>query len=308
MVSVASVAVLVAYIVMVAFNGLANTDLFGGTDQGTISNENPTYLTPDGLTFAVWGLIYLFQAVLVLYQLRPSEEAEAILESKMMGVSVRWRLVLAFLLNAAWLPVFNNELFWPALVIIAAYLVALLWVYYDLNPKNTKGFLQALLLTYGISSNLAWLVVATCLNAFFCLGTAGWKDEYGVAGTPLAAIIVGVFVACFAMERVVQGADWIYAFVAGWALQGIYRMQSVVDAERFPPEAMNSTLANTALVLSVVVWVLSLIGLVMALFVSSDSLLSAIKSRAASTSKAEEPAKQLPEEQAAPAEVEAQVS
>eukprot|EP00929_Paragymnodinium_shiwhaense_P068515 TRINITY_DN3446_c0_g2_i1.p1 TRINITY_DN3446_c0_g2~~TRINITY_DN3446_c0_g2_i1.p1 ORF type:complete len:306 (-),score=55.76 TRINITY_DN3446_c0_g2_i1:402-1319(-) len=296
MVSVAAVSVLLAYVIMVVVNGLANTDLFGGTDQTEISNSNPTYLTPDGLTFAVWGLIYLFEAVLALYQMRPSEEAEAILETKSMGLSVRWRLVLAFLLNAAWLPVFNNELFWPALVIIVGYLLAMLWVYQDLNPKSTSGLLQDLVLTYGVSANLSWLVVATCLNVFFCLGAAGWKDSYGVAGTPAAALVVAMFVACFAVERSVQRGDWMYAFVAGWALQGVYRMQSVVDADRFPPEAMNSKLANVALVLSVISWVFSLIGLVMSLFVSGGSLLSACKGRSTSQKEGQEPSQETADE------------
>lgn len=263
MCSVESLAVAGAYVVMIAFNALANTDIFGGKDQGEISNQNPTYLTPDGLTFAVWGLIYLLEALLVIYQLNKlPEETEALLQSKFLGLSVRWRLVIAFLLNASWLPVFNNELFWVALVIIVAYLVALIAVYRDLRPSNVSSWTDFLLLTAGISCNMSWVFVASCLNLFFCLGELGWENEYGVAGTPLAAIVVCVIVAQIAVYLVVQGKDIFYGFVAGWALQGIYRMQTFEDASQFPPEARDAGLAGAAGALSAFVWVTTVIGIV----------------------------------------------
>jgi len=176
--------------------------------------------------------------------------------------TVRWRLVIAFLLNAAWLPVFNNELFWVALVIILAYLGALIAIYKDLNQSKTSTVLDAFLLTTGISANLSWVLVASCLNFFFCFGKVGWKNEYGVAGTPLVTIIVCVAVSSIAIERVVNGKDLMYAFVAAWAFQGVYRMQTFEDASRFPPEARDEQLAGAAGALSASVLVTMFAGAV----------------------------------------------
>ena len=52
-----------------------------------------------------------FREVLVIAQLFPSESAEALLqrESPLAGLDVRQRMVLAFVTNGVWLPVFNNE-------------------------------------------------------------------------------------------------------------------------------------------------------------------------------------------------------
>ena len=44
-------------------NVLASKKFFGGKDNKELSDENPTYLTPDGKTFAVWGMIYLLEMV-----------------------------------------------------------------------------------------------------------------------------------------------------------------------------------------------------------------------------------------------------
>ena len=42
-------------------NGLASAGLLGGKTNKQISDENPTYLSPDGQTFAIWGIIYTLE-------------------------------------------------------------------------------------------------------------------------------------------------------------------------------------------------------------------------------------------------------
>jgi hypothetical protein len=52
----------------------------------------------------------LFAKVLVIAQLFPSESAEALLQRESpVGLDVRQQMVLAFVINGVWLPVFNNE-------------------------------------------------------------------------------------------------------------------------------------------------------------------------------------------------------
>ena len=42
-------------------NGLASAGLLGGKTNKQISTRNPTYLSPDGQTFAIWGIIYTLE-------------------------------------------------------------------------------------------------------------------------------------------------------------------------------------------------------------------------------------------------------
>ena len=56
-----------AFVFMVVCNVLATKKFFGGKgQQGICPIENPTYLSPDGKTFAVWGVIYLLETVLAI--------------------------------------------------------------------------------------------------------------------------------------------------------------------------------------------------------------------------------------------------
>jgi len=134
---IAKIAVVAAYIIMVLSNALSATGFFGGS-IGSVSES--TYVTPDGLTFSVWGLIYLLLFVLTVAQCCASPEDEMLLNRRdcLAGLSVRWRLVLAFVLNAFWLPTFSLYLFPLSLIIIVAYLKILVSILMDVNAKTTK--------------------------------------------------------------------------------------------------------------------------------------------------------------------------
>ncbi|NTV91529.1 MAG: tryptophan-rich sensory protein, partial [Clostridiales bacterium] len=62
-------AVLFSYIIMIAVNALANIIPFNGVNTGQVSDSFPNLFAPAGLTFSIWGLIYLLLAVYVLYNL-----------------------------------------------------------------------------------------------------------------------------------------------------------------------------------------------------------------------------------------------
>lgn len=242
----------VAFVTSIAMNGLAAAGVFG-KDIGVISDENPTFVTPDGVTFAVWGLIYTLLTILVCSQFCPSENAETLLAQKgVMGLDVRQRLSIAFLLNAIWLPIYVNEFFWTALAVIASYLVALASVYMDLTTKRTTSFFEWLAYAAPVATNASWVTVATFANIFTCLGAAGWKDEFGVAGSAPAAMAVVVLVALLASWLVVTNRSVMWSSVAAWALMGIYRMQTIADAESFPVKAMSQNLAYTAFACAIV--------------------------------------------------------
>uniref|UniRef100_A0A6U9IMW2 Uncharacterized protein n=1 Tax=Zooxanthella nutricula TaxID=1333877 RepID=A0A6U9IMW2_9DINO len=248
-------AVVAAFALMALSNGLAMRKAFGGKDNKQISDENPTYVTPDGATFSIWGFIYLFEMLLVMAQLYPSESANGLLASRcpLTGLKVRERLVLVFCLNGVWLPVFNNERFWAALAIMATYLAVLLSVYSDVNAGTTEGALETVAFATGIAMNTSWIVVALLVTVFFCGALVGWKDQHGVAGSVLAAIGAAATVAAIGWDRVMRGGDFAWAFAAAWALRGIFRMQTIPDKARFPISAMSKNLGHTARVGSWVV-------------------------------------------------------
>ncbi|CAJ1385469.1 unnamed protein product [Effrenium voratum] len=248
MADMAAEGVVATFCLMVLSNILATKKAFGGKDNKELSDSNPTYVSPDGKTFAVWGLIYALETALVIAQLYHDEPTDVLLAQRcpMTGMTVRQRLMLAFSANAFWLPIFNNEYFWTALVVMAVYLGLLVSIYTDVNVAATSGLYQHICFAAGIAANTSWIVVAFCVSSFLSFGRAGWRSEHGVAGSVNAAIIAILLVAALACQRAIAIGDLAWAFVAAWALMGIYRMQTVPDKVRFPLGAMNSTLGGVA--------------------------------------------------------------
>ena len=84
---------------MVAVNYLANVLPLNGRRTGEVSDAYPSLFTPAGVTFSIWGVIYLLLGLHVLYQLGlfqggAHSEAEAVLLNRI-GVpsrSPRWRI------------------------------------------------------------------------------------------------------------------------------------------------------------------------------------------------------------------------
>ena len=59
---------IVTFIAMVVVNFLANRLPINNRSTGAISNAYPNLFAPAGLTFSIWGLIYLLLAGYLLYQ------------------------------------------------------------------------------------------------------------------------------------------------------------------------------------------------------------------------------------------------
>lgn len=242
-------AVVGAFVFMALLNFLAQKKFFGGKDNKEISDQHPTFVTPDGFTFAIWGLVYMLEALMVFAQVYWASDP---VNQQMMGqlcpltgLDVRFRLVLAFVANGIWLPVFNNEWFWAGLGVMAFYYSCLLSVYYSLSSAS-HSLTQAVVYVSGISMNTSWITVATALSVFFCAGEAGWRDKHGVAGSPLAAKAVVISVALVALGCLVRCLDLAWAFTAAWALRGIFRMQTIHDKVRFPILSLDASLGNLA--------------------------------------------------------------
>lgn len=235
------------FVVMIISNFLATRKFFGGRDNKEISDEHPTILTPDGKTFAIWGLIYTMLMVTVIAQLFPSGSAEGTLlrESSWAKLDVRWSLIAAFLCNALWLPVFNNEWFKTAFIIIVFYLVFLLSAYLNMVDGVPTNSFHYALLEVGVSMNTSWIVIACLLNFLSCAGDLGWKKN-GVAGNEYVAIAIIIILTLLAAQRSIDGLDFAWAFVTCWALRGVYRMQTEPNELRYPSVAMNLWVASAA--------------------------------------------------------------
>ncbi len=58
----------ISFIIMIVVNALANILPINGKTTGELSDAYPNLFVPIGLTFSIWGVIYLFLFLYTLYQ------------------------------------------------------------------------------------------------------------------------------------------------------------------------------------------------------------------------------------------------
>ena len=219
--------VVFSFVVMAFVNIVSTTtNLFNHTNNTIISKQNPTSLTPDGITFAIWGPIYLFEFFTLIQQCSPSK----------FSLSNRKWLSSAFLLNAIWLPTFAYGYWWLSLFIISAYLWSLQRLYDNeikIDYGNHKLWRDKVGTYIGISMNMAWVVVATLLNVTIVFRnskivytTSGNHIIGGNADWAIACVVVATTLATY---KIFYHADIFYGLTTVWALFGIHRNQTNVQ-------------------------------------------------------------------------------
>jgi len=221
-----SLAVVIGFIAQIIMNVLAgeNFGSFGGQSNRQIAEEQPTFITPDGLTFSVWSIIYLFQGLFSIYQVIPC------FQNSHAGVSrARFWVVVLYILNCLWLPVFSYKLYWLAFLLMLLMDVSLVMIYRIMKinygaidraqdadmllpsvvleddagtqdrlngSENKSGMLLhpwpvKLLCFVGFSTNISWLVVASVVNFLVATGTSGFHQAYTtLRPSPLNATVM----------------------------------------------------------------------------------------------------------------------
>lgn len=167
---------LLLFLATVTVNALANILPINGVDTGTLSDEIPNLFVPAGLTFSIWGLIYLLLALYV--------------GAVLVGVLRKPRATdwgaadgIAFSVNLAanigWILAWHYRLVGLSLAIMLVLLGSLVFLAERKPVRGGAKGLRAFLLDAPIAVYLGWICVATIANATALLVTLGW-DGFGV--------------------------------------------------------------------------------------------------------------------------------
>lgn len=207
------VAAIVAYLVMIAVNGMANSlPLFGRT-TGEVSDLYPTLFTPAAFTFAVWGVIYFLLGGFVVFQALPARRAEELL------VAVRPLFVLSSVLNVLWLISWHSLALPLSELLMVGLLGVLVLLYLRVgawrgSPQGAERWWVAL----PFSIYLGWISVATIANTAILLVSRGFD---GGALAPLLTLVVIAAAMALGLWAIAARRDVGYALVVGWGLAGI---------------------------------------------------------------------------------------
>jgi translocator protein len=206
---------IILFILTVIVNSIAgSTTLIGGRNTATISNNNPTLITPAGYVFSIWGVIYILLGAFVVYQALPRERS-----SEYQG-KIGWLFVLSSLINIAWIFVWQFESLILSVILIFALLLTLIAIYLRLNIGRSKvKTSERLAVHLPFSVYLGWITIASIADVAVTLTAYNWNG-FGIS-PEIWAVIVAAFVLAITMLMLGIRKDVAYALVVIWALVGI---------------------------------------------------------------------------------------
>jgi hypothetical protein len=227
------VVVLLTYLAMIATNVLANALPLNGRRTGDVSDAYPSLFTPAGVTFSIWGVIYLLLGAHVLYQLGLFRDSPDTAEQSALLDRVGVLFVISSLANTAWVFAWHYDNIPLSVVLIVVILVCLAAIATALRPVHLTGR-RRWFIGVPFSVYFGWTTVAVVANITVLLVGLKW-DGFGLSDAAWAVIIVLVAMA-IGTATMLRNRDVAYGLVLIWAYVGILIRQTSADgfAGRYP--------------------------------------------------------------------------
>jgi hypothetical protein len=210
----------VSTVLMFVINMLASVGLINNTTPGALSDRLPNLFVPSGLTFSIWGVIYVLLFLFVAYQMRGSASRD-VEDSSYLG-KIGWFFVASNVFNLAWIFAWHYELVALSLVFMILLFVSLLAIYLRLeigDPRKTISLKKKLFYHVPFSVYLGWITVATIANVTAFLVSIGIEPYNGLA--VVLTVVVIIVAALIAALVLWTRRDIAYSLVIVWALVGI---------------------------------------------------------------------------------------
>ena len=207
---------LIAYGSVIMMNILANAWPLFGRSTGAISNQFDALFTPAGLTFSIWGLIYLLLGLFVARLLTYDATTDPVLFRKL----TVW-FIISCLLNIAWLVVWHALLIAWAMTALffLTYAVGRIAVLIHESASSSSRFERTTFMIY-----FGWVSVATIANVTIWLVSLNLLDPFGAAsiGWTTGLVFIGTTIAILVVRYFMSPT---YGLVFVWAYFGIVLKQ-----------------------------------------------------------------------------------
>jgi hypothetical protein len=209
---------LLGFLGTVVVNALADILPINNKTTGALSDQYPNLFVPAGLTFAIWGVIYVLLAIFVIYQLIPSVRRDAQKVGFVQRIGPLF--FISSLANIGWIFAWHYQILPLSLVLMLILLGCLIAIYLRLNiGKSEATKTEKYLVHLPFSVYLGWITIATIANVTALLVDMNWNTwGLGEQFWAVTVIIVGIAIA---LSILFTRKDIYYCLVVDWALLGI---------------------------------------------------------------------------------------
>ncbi len=146
---------------MLVMNYLANALPLNNKTTGELSDSFPNLFVPAGLTFSIWGVIYLLLIIYCVVQFTGSD--------KEVISNISWLFGISCILNALWIVFWHYGKLPLSLLVMLGLLITLIFI--NISIRNLPfGIIKA---SFGIY--LGWICIATIANVTALLVALNWN-------------------------------------------------------------------------------------------------------------------------------------
>ncbi|MEI6132738.1 MAG: tryptophan-rich sensory protein [Bacillota bacterium] len=228
--------VILGYLLMVAVNTLSALLPLNGMTPGEISDKYPSLFVPAGITFSIWGPIYILLGIFTVFSafhmFTGSEKNTKRLQE------TASLFVATCAANIMWIFTWHNLQILLSLMSMSILFLLLLYAYQQIQKKPTQQEEAALTAKvpfwHGVpfSVYFGWITVATIANVSAFLVSINWTGG-GIAPDVWTAILIAVATA-ITLIILIAKFDLAYALVIVWALMGISIRHTSFFSAKYP--------------------------------------------------------------------------
>ncbi|MDD3273243.1 MAG: hypothetical protein PHV46_04245 [Bacteroidales bacterium] len=208
---------LLLFAAMVAINGLANALPINGFTTGELSDMYPNLFVPAGITFSIWGVIYLLLLIFIVTQTIAAFNEKA--SKYLLSPLASWAFALTCIFNSLWIITWHYQMVFLSVVVMLLLLLTLIYLVKRMDSEKIDDFWARFSVKLPFSIYLGWISVATIANITALLVQWNWNG-FGIPENIWAIIMIGAGT-LLSILMLIKRADIFYAIVIIWAFYGI---------------------------------------------------------------------------------------
>ena len=214
---------------------LANTGATYGSQLGWFGATNTaqslkyqTLVTPIGFAFAIWGPIFILQALFTVAQLLPGYRSDPAVQQ-----GVGYWYCAASLAQLGWTVSFAQDVIWLSMIFMLMILFSLGALLHSLGRVAAEAALPRLRLRYTLLHapflmHFGWITAASFVNVNVCIvkyAATNTQLQLGAAVASIALLLLPGLYNPATLSAQVAGAsaDPLYSLVVVWAFYGVHK-------------------------------------------------------------------------------------
>lgn len=249
------------FVGMLVVNILATSLPLNDMTTGELSDALPNLFVPIGLTFSIWGVIWLLLAVYLGFQIRTafggggatSSSADSSQTGPYLPRVVGAWFPVNMVLNAGWIFAWHYQLVGLSVIIMFALLATLIAMFLRVDRAVTSAG-GGRFARVPISVYFGWITIATIANITAFLVSVDWGG-FGIPETVWTVIVIAAGLAV-TLAMLIRHRNIAFSAVAVWAFAGIAAKRVAEGTPEGPAVLV------TAIIAALVVVVVAVITLV----------------------------------------------